>query len=144
MNVTKFATASRFLVHYLLEVCPLLFGPRSTLSPLDGDDFCNWAEVAPTPFLRSTMFLLAGAGETPPIQVIRDLADIHDVVALADPQLLCAAWVAKDTQTKDAIFQSLSLVTSQVATFRAVQKKKLKQYAPKVPWGIPEKQIKAL
>ena len=89
------------------------------------------------------MFLLAGAGETPPIQVIRDLADIHDVVALADPQLLCAAWVAKDTQTKDAIFQSLSLVTSQVATFRAVQKK-IKAIRTKVPWGIPEKQIKAL
>ena len=85
MNVTKFATASRFLVHYLPEVCPLLFWATGTLSPLDGDDFCNWAEVAPTPFLRSTMFLLAGAGETPLIQVIRDLADIHDVVALADP-----------------------------------------------------------
>ena len=81
---------------------PLLFGPRVLYHLLMAMTFAT-AEVALTPFLRSTMFLLAG-GETPPIQVIRDLADIHDVVALADPQLLCAAWVAMTRKLRMLFF----------------------------------------
>ena len=102
---------------------PEAFWATGTLSPLDGDDFCDWAEIAPTPFLRAALFLLAAAGETPPIQVIKDLSANHAIFALSDPDLMCAAWVAKDTQAKDAVFQSLSLVTSQLATFRAVQER---------------------
>ena len=102
---------------------PDAFWATKTLTPLDGDDFCDWAEIAPTPFLRAALFLLAAAGETPPIQVVKDLSANHEIFALSDPDLLCAAWVAKDTQAKDAVFQSLSLVTGQLATFRAVQQR---------------------